>query len=349
VDDHNQRWQAATLATVERLALYHHNYGQVAAGQEMQRKPELLALARWLPSPILPPSAVFREAHTIGRLRYVLQGDDEQNIQRLLTHWQRSLNRARAGQPQLEEDDEVMPEVWHALRRRMNAHKWVHPYYQHVDGTSVAVAQVSGVAAQMMAANGRLTGEEVRRILLATALPLPHLPVQQAGAGLLQGAQAVALALRAPGGPLQGYPLSGSRLAEAELQKWMAQGTLPLLTLEDLLQVDSAAGQTRTPPMQRSGARQSVYFGCFAPHAVHVSLIGSFNFWLPGQLPLQPAMGGWWHAAALLPPGRHTYRFWIETAHDAPDQAAAAFWQGDDENPARCESGYHDDHSVVML
>jgi hypothetical protein len=60
-------------------------------------------------------------------------------------------------------------------------------------------------------------------------------------------------------------------------------------------------------------------------------------------------MGGWWHAAALLPPGRHTYRFWIETAHDAPDQAAAAFWQGDDENPARCESGYHDDHSVVML
>lgn len=328
VDDANLRWQTPSPAALARLALYHHNYGEVAVGQELQRKPELLALARWLPSPILPPSAVFCETHTIGRLRYVLQGDDEQNIQRLLTHWQRSLNRAGQRHPQLDEDDQGMPEVWHALRRRMNAHKWVHPYYQHVDGTSVAVAQVSAVAAQMMAANPQLTGAEVRRILLATALPLPHLPAQQAGAGLLQGAQAVALALRAAGGPLQGYPLSGVRLAETELQKWVAQGTLSLLTLEDWPQAGSI-----------------VYFGCYAPYAVNVSLIGSFNSWRPGHLPLRPAAGGWWHVAALLPPGRHTYRFWIETA---PGHAAG-FWQCDDENPARCESGYHDDHSLIVL
>jgi serine protease AprX len=337
VDDHNRRWQqasaAASLAAEERLALYHHNYGEVSGPQGARRKPELLALARWLPSPILPPSAIFRETHTIGRLRYVLQGDDEQNAQRLLTHWQRALHKAGDGPLRLDEDEELMPEVWHALRRRMNAHKWVHPYYQHVDGTSVAVAQVSAVAAQMLAANPQLTGAEATRLLLATALPLPHLPAQQAGAGLLQGAPAVAAALRTAGGLLVGFPHSGTRLSEAELQNWVAQGTLPVFTLENWPQ---AAG--------------AIYFGCHAPHANHVSLIGSFNAWLPGRLPLQPAANGWWHAAALLPPGRHTYRFWLETANDAGNHAAAAgFWRCDDENPARGESGYHDDHSVVTL
>jgi serine protease AprX len=316
----------------ERLALYHHNYGEVEYGQERRRKPELLALARWLPSPVLPPSAVFREAHTIGRLRHVLQGDDEQNIQRLLTHWQRSLHKAGDGLPQLDEEEQVMPEVWHALRRRMNAHKWVHPYYQHVDGTSVAVAQVSAVAAQMAGANPNLGGEEMRRILLQTALPLSHLPAAQAGAGLLvQPAQAVAAALRAAGGPLQGYPRSGTPLSEAELQKWVAQGKLPVLTLENLPQ---AAG--------------AVYFGCFAPHALDISLVGSFNQWLPGRLPLRPAANGWWHAALLLPPGTYPYRFWIERAGGA-DAANSGAWRCDDENPARCESGYQDDHSVVIL
>ncbi len=261
----------------------------------------------------------------------MLQGDDEQNIQRLLTHWQRSLHKAGDGAPQLDEEDQVMPEVWHALRRRMNAHKWVHPYYQHVDGTSVAVAQVSAVAAQMAAANGRLAGDEVRRLLLATALPLPHLPAPQAGAGLLQPAQAVAAALRAAGGILQGLPVSGARLSEAELHKWAAQGKLPVLTLDELPQ---AAG--------------AVYFGCFAPHAAAASLIGSFNHWQPGRLPLQPAGNGWWHAAVLLPAGAHAYRFWLERS-DGMGGAVRGCWQCDDENPTRCESGYRDDHSLVAL
>ena len=156
------------------------------------------------------------------------------------------------------------------------------------------------------------------------------LPHGQVGAGLLQGAQAVAAALRAKGGRLLGYPTSGTRLAETELQNWVAQGKLPLLTLENSPQAASA-----------------VYFGCYAPLAVNVSLIGSFNHWLPGRLPLRPANNGWWHAVVLLPPGVHTYRFWIEAASGAA--ATTGFWQYDAENPARCESGYHDDHSVVAL
>jgi hypothetical protein len=153
----------------------------------------------------------------------------------------------------------------------------------------------------------------------------------------------VALALRAAGGPLQGYPISSTRLAEAELQKWVAQGKLPLLTLEDWPQA-AGAWQVETSARQM----QAVYFGCYAPHAVQVSLVGSFNRWLPGRLPLQRAANGWWHGALLLPPGAHTYRFWL-AAPDPATGGTAGFWRRDDENPARCDSGYHDDHSLIVM
>jgi serine protease AprX len=309
VDDRNLRWHASTPEACARMELYHHNFGSVTWQHSVLRKPELLALARWLPAPILPPSPVLRETYMIARLRHVLEGEDESTM---------------------------MPEVWHALRRRMNAHKWVHPFYQHVDGTSVSVAQVSGVAAQMFAANPGLTGDEVRRILVETSMPLPHLLPRQTGAGLLQPAQAVSAALRAHGGPLVGYPQSGVRLREHELQKWTAQGTLAVLSLEE------------TP-----NAANVIYFGCYAPGAACVSLVGSFNHWLPQRLPLQPAANGWWHVGVRLPHGTHLYRFWVE-----PQPASAGTqnplertgtWRRDYENPNGSESGYCDDHSVVVV
>ena len=301
VDDRNLRWRSAVGTDLGQMELYHHNYGSVPWGHSLLRKPELLALARWLPSPILPPSPILRETYLIDRLRHVLEGEDEA----------------------------MMPEVWHALRRRMNAHKWVHPYYQHVDGTSVAVAQVSAVAAQMFAANPALTGDDVRQILVDSSLPLSHLMPRQTGAGLLQPAAAVAAALRAQGGRLAGFPHSGVRLREHELHKWAAQGTLSVLTLDE---TPSAAG--------------AVYFGCYAPQADCVSLVGSFNHWLPYRLPLRSAGRGWWHAAVLLPQGTHLYRFWLESDGEA---GATGTWLHDYENPNSSESGYHDGHSAVII
>ncbi len=340
VDDQNLRWRSPAAGDLRHFALYHHNYGSVAAEgtrdggsvgpHGWQRKPELLAPARWLPAPILPPSPIFHEAFTIGRLRQVLQGEDEQSVQRLHGHWQHAVH-GRAGAASHPQDHEMMPEVWHALRRSMNAHKWVHPYYQHVDGTSVAVAQVSAVAAQMFAANPALSGGDVRRLLLETAQPLAHFAARRAGAGLLQPAMAVAAALRASGGVLSGFPRSGSRLCEHELQKWTAQGTLAVLALEE-----------------PSHPANTVYFGCYAPDAAFVSLTGSFNQWLPDRLPLRAAGGGWWHVAISLPAGAHTYRFWVASAQE---EAAAAVgqWRRDYENPFCSESGYWDGHSVVVV
>jgi serine protease AprX len=313
-EDHNRRWNGADPEAVADLVLYHHNYGRTRSEGQWRYKPELLALARYLPAPILPPTPLFQEMYTLGELRQTL------------------LRNRPPGAPHPAEDgllDEWMFDVWEAVRKRMNAHKWVHPFYQHVDGTSVAVAQVAAVAAQMAAANPNLSGHEIKSLLLATALPLPDRPAQLSGHGVLQPTQAVAAALRAHDGPLAGYPQSGTKLSAGELQKWLRQGKVTAAAL-----LNPAA----------AGDRQPVYFGLLATAARAVSVLGLENDWRPHHLPLRRAANGWWHGIVQLPPGRHSYRFWVEHGSEQPPA-----WYADPENPLRSESGYWQDHSLVYL
>ncbi len=313
-DDANRSWSPNVPAERARLTLYPHNYGVVIGAHGTVHKPELLAPVRWLPSPILPLSPVFRETVAIGELRAILLAQYEQ-----------------APFVTAPDDEDAEPTwlqaTWQAVCKGMNAHKWVHPYYQHVDGTSVAVAQVSGVAAQMFEANPNLTVAEARAFLLATALPFFPQSVAQTGHGILQPTQAVAAALRTPNGILADLPQSATLIHPDELQNWLDQGTV------------SALANQRT-----GGNAQAIYFGYYAPQATAVSLLGSFNRWQPGQLPLQRLSCGWWQIIVFLERGNHTYRFWIDTGPYTP-----AVWQPDPENPLRQESGYEQSHSVVVV
>lgn len=322
VDDHNRPWTEPTPTRQMDFTLYHHNYGTVTHKRAVLYKPELLALGRWLPAPILPVSPIFREVAALGALRRVLLGDDEHS----------AAMASRSGVAPTADDYSPptwMPEVWQAVRHRMNAHKWVHPYYQHVDGTSVAVAQVSAVAAQMLEANPHLTVEQMRTLLQETALPLPGLPARQSGAGLLQPYAAVAAALRTAGGPLVGYPRSSTVLRDAELQKWLAQGRVPLWQTPNLVGVPGST---------------LVYLGVYAPTAQRASVVGSWNGWLPNHQALQSTPQGWWHSFFQLPTGRHLYRFWLEEPATPQGQ-----WLPDPENPAHAESGYQTSHSLLMI
>ena len=317
-DDGNRRLDEAR----SHITLYPHNYGTVEHLRPNsalpQQKPELLAPARWLPSPILPVTTVFCEMIAIGRLLATLTG--------LETELDLGANPTTA---QPISQPAWLQSAWQALRQGMNAHKWVHPYYQHVDGTSVAVAQVSAVAAQIFEANPSLTGAQVRALLLNTALPLPDQPAALVGSGILQPAQAVAAALRTPGGRLAGLPCSATHLTPDELQKWPNQGRV---------------WQTNSGPATAGSKSQAIYFGYYAPQATAVSLIGSFNAWQPDALPLQPLANGWWQTVVILPHGRHIYRFWIERGPDTPGE-----WCADPENPLRSTSGYPDWHSLVVV
>ena len=93
----------------------------------------------------------------------------------------------------------------------MNGQKFIHPHYQHVDGTSMAAPIVSGIVAQMLEANPSLTPTQVKEILMMTADPLNDAPAERQGAGAVNAGRAVAASLRVRGGLLQGIPISPHR------------------------------------------------------------------------------------------------------------------------------------------
>jgi hypothetical protein len=72
----------------------------------------------------------------------------------------------------------------------------------------MAAPIVSSVVAQMLEANSALTPGEIEKILCDTAQPLENFPRERQGHGVLNAAHAVAFALRAREGVLQGLALS---------------------------------------------------------------------------------------------------------------------------------------------
>ncbi len=334
VDDHNLPWDPLNAHGLNRLTLYHHNYDTVLGPDGPQRKPELLALARYLPSPLLLPHPATREARLVAHLRAALAGPDTAAAAPLVEQWIPLLpDSARAAAEQILRDLHAgrMPDG--SLRRllclRAAAHKAIDAAYQHVDGTSVAVAQVSAVAAQMFQANPALTAAQAKALLIATALEMPHWPVEERGAGLLQPAAAVAAALRVAGGPLEEHSHSPVQLDAARLRKWVIQGKLSRMA--------AAAAD-------KAGQAHPVYFGLYAPGARAVSVIGSFNQWMPSLAPLERTASGWWRGVVLLPSGRHPYRFWVEDRSRPTGE-----WQPDPENLLHFAGGYRSQHSVAIV
>jgi serine protease AprX len=164
---------------------YHSDWGTAYDGS---LKPDVVAPAAWIASPILPGSVVAREARWLGPL---LEGESERALKRLLTQGYNDLglSRERAMQP-----DQHLYEL---LQARINSHKLIDAKHQHVDGTSVSAAIVSALVAQMIEANPALTPGQIRTILMETAHPLDTVPRAHQGAGAIDPARAVHAALEA--------------------------------------------------------------------------------------------------------------------------------------------------------
>lgn len=164
--------------------LYTHNVGM---GYDGSIKPDVLAPARWLASPILPATRVAQEAFWLGALLLEERGSPA---------WQLiHSGRADAALQRLFGKG-FSPALYDTLQERIYQHKIIDPYHQHVDGTSIAAPVVSGVCAQMLEANPRLTPAQVRQIVQQTARPLEHLPAERQGYGVLDAHAAVQEAVR---------------------------------------------------------------------------------------------------------------------------------------------------------
>lgn len=134
------------------LAIWHSNYGEAADGGS---KPELVAPSLWLAAPVLPGTAVAREAAALFAIR-------------------RSGDRS--------------------VDRRIDELKLISPHYQHVDGTSFAAPIVASIAACMQEANPSISARLVRELLIRSAHPVPGAPRERQGAGAVEAGRAVALA-----------------------------------------------------------------------------------------------------------------------------------------------------------
>ncbi len=176
IDDHNSLDQSL-------WTLFHHNYGTAYNGAA---KPDLLAPAIWIASPILPESGVAREARWLAPL---LEAQDAGTVSKVLRrgYADLSISRQQAMRPS--------KNVYAALQARIHAHKLVDAHHQHVDGTSVAAPIVSSVVAQMLEANPGLTPHQIRAILTTTAQKLPSVDNERQGAGVLNAARAVEAAI----------------------------------------------------------------------------------------------------------------------------------------------------------
>jgi len=164
--------QALTIGGLDHndVQLWQSSYG---LGSDHLPKPELVAPSIWVVAPLLPDSQV---AHEASRLFSQRGGQ-------FLNHSDR-------------------------IETQITEFKLITPYYQHVEGTSFAAPLVTSVVSCMLQANPMLTPSQVRGLLLAAARPVPGADAMQQGAGALDAGQAVALALRAPEGPLANWHLS---------------------------------------------------------------------------------------------------------------------------------------------
>ena len=236
--------------------LYHSNYGQVA---HMQHKPELLAPAIWLAAPMLPHTRVHNEGIFLCRL--------DQTIGQLLQP-NHMAERSREEEPRSQ-----LEAVRRKLRKRMIEGKYIHPHYQHVDGTSMAAPLVSATVALMLEANPMLSPVEVKHMLMSPATPRKGFPVNRSGAGLINAGRAVAAARRASRGVWNVMPFS-PHLQDGQIH----------LTYFD--------------PSNRAG---------------RVALIGSFNDWSLQGYEMRSRSPGLWQISIPRPPvGNYAYKFLVD-------------------------------------
>lgn len=164
-------------------AAYHSSYGPTIDGLQ---KPEMVAPSIWLAAPILPGTPTAAEA----RLYDMLQDSPDSELRELL--------KANSGvDAQLDAASDLPVYLIRQLVSiKLHDANVISGSYKHVDGTSFAAPIVSSVVAQMLEANPRLTPQQVKRILIDTAIRLESVSVDRQGWGTIIPSRAVERALQ---------------------------------------------------------------------------------------------------------------------------------------------------------
>ncbi len=162
---------------------YHSSYGPTIDGLQ---KPDVIAPSIWIAAPILPDTPTSSEAMLYDQL----QDAPDSELRDIL--------KAHPGiDPQLDAAGDLpVYLIRHLVSIKIHDANVISGHYKHVDGTSFAAPIVSSVVAQMLEANRSLTPQQVKRILIDTAIRIDSVPVDRQGWGTIIPARAVERALQ---------------------------------------------------------------------------------------------------------------------------------------------------------
>jgi serine protease AprX len=157
---------------------YQSSYGPTIDGLQ---KPEIIAPSIWLAAPILPGTPTAEAAHLYHQLRDA----PDTELRALLSQQagvDAELDAARALPTYL---------IRQLVALKLHDNNVISGHYKHVDGTSFAAPIVASVVAQMLEANPGLTPQQVKRILIDTAIRLDRVSLERQGWGSIIPGRAV--------------------------------------------------------------------------------------------------------------------------------------------------------------
>ena len=154
--------------------------GSFGVSDQGSQKPEVLAPAAWIASPIMPGTDMAREAPWLVEMLKLPHGANAE-FRRLA----RAANSDLHLMEQLMRGGDVSLQT--LIQQRIDAHKLIDEAHQHVDGTSVAVAIASSLVAALLEAEPGLMPAQVKARLMASASALPGVSSERQGAGAKDG------------------------------------------------------------------------------------------------------------------------------------------------------------------
>ena len=179
-DDKNRPGGSGPKTLCDTLpAMYCSNFGYTADGI---LKPELIAPAIWIPTPLLPETKQAKQALALWDLFHETRHSINKRVREL---WEVADLPAKL-------HNKTPPVIRQTIAEKMEEQKIIAPHYQHGDGTSFAAPITTSVVAQMLEANPKLKPEMVKHILTSTAHRVPYFPRIRQGFGILDAREAVA-------------------------------------------------------------------------------------------------------------------------------------------------------------
>jgi len=165
-----------------RRGMYRSSYGPTIDGLQ---KPEVIAPGIWVAAPILPHTPTAEQAELYAQL----DAASDEELPALMKQNKgvdKDIDQAAGLR---------LPLLRQLITIKLREGNVINEHYKYVDGTSFAAPIVSSIVACMLEANPKLTPQQIKRILIATAERVADVEVDRQGWGVVNARRAVEVAL----------------------------------------------------------------------------------------------------------------------------------------------------------